>query len=671
MPEANDPWASLADSLGAVPAPDQASPQPPAAQPAPDRPRAAQTRRPEPKKPAPSGADADWSDIVSGLGLQPDPVPSRPAPPPRQSVPPAARQRAPLPPAESFDREPEPRPARERRADEERPGNELPPRARGGEPAPDSFGFQDRPIVDRGAAERPAAGGRRDDEGRREGGRSGGRGGRGDGRRGAAGERRSEDRPPAPRHEQPRQESSRAPGRDDGPPFAQERAAGEQDEAGGDGAPSDDRVRDGGEGIEGDLSSGEPRRGRRRRGRRGGRGRGGRERDDAPRGEGAVGRSEDAAAPRDDLDARDDDIGFEPRRPTGEDARQERRPPAPPRRQSDGDRRPVRGHDAEGPSQPPREDRPASDFDWDTPVDRPPQGRSQSDDRAPSRRPVRGEDDAWGGLDREPREPAGDTSDGGERSQTDGEPQGDSGDEQSGRRRRRRGRRGGRRRGGRERTGDERAPADQAPDDAAPLNRSDAAEEEPLPSGYGRAPVPPRPAPNGARGSEGETRGRRRRGRGDRKISTPRTGSSGTGSAPGETGTVGEGEAKTRGRSSRRGTAGRSRSPEPEIRSTSRLSRGRRDDFAPVAGGYDEDDEGLDFLGIEEAGREPALRTEARHSDDDEILAESGLASVTDVPSWVEAIGIVIAGNLDSRNRLPRGGDDHDRGRRDGAQGRN
>ncbi len=136
------------------------------------------------------------------------------------------------------------------------------------------------------------------------------------------------------------------------------------------------------------------------------------------------------------------------------------------------------------------------------------------------------------------------------------------------------------------------------------------------------------------------------------------------------TGAEGVGEAKTRGRSSRRGTTGRSRRPEPELRSTSRLSRGRRDDFTPVAGGYDEDDEGLDFLGIEEAGREPAPRTEARHSDDDEILAESGLASVTDVPSWVEAIGIVIAGNLDARNRSPRGGDDNDRGRRDGARGR-
>jgi len=50
-------------------------------------------------------------------------------------------------------------------------------------------------------------------------------------------------------------------------------------------------------------------------------------------------------------------------------------------------------------------------------------------------------------------------------------------------------------------------------------------------------------------------------------------------------------------------------------------------------------------------------------------LAESGLSGVTDVPSWVEAIGIVIASNLDARNRSPRGGDDQDRGRRDGSRG--
>lgn len=78
-----------------------------------------------------------------------------------------------------------------------------------------------------------------------------------------------------------------------------------------------------------------------------------------------------------------------------------------------------------------------------------------------------------------------------------------------------------------------------------------------------------------------------------------------------------------------------------------------------MAGGYEEDDEGLEFLGVEEAGREPSRR-ETRPEDDD-VLAESGLSSVLDVPSWVEAIGIVIAGNLDARNRS---------GRQDGGRGR-
>lgn len=187
----------------------------------------------------------------------------------------------------------------------------------------------------------------------------------------------------------------------------------------------------------------------------------------------------------------------------------------------------------------------------------------------------------------------------------------------------------------------------------------DAPDDEPLPSGYGRAPATPRPAANGS-GGDGESRGRRRRGRGDRKSSTPR--------AAGEPAAEGT-EKKARGRSSRSGTAGRSRRPEPELRSTSRLARGRRDDFAPVAGGYEEDDEGLDFLGIEDTNREPARTEPRRNDDDDELLAESGLSSVTDVPSWVEAIGIVIASNLDARNRPPRSGDDNDRGRRDSPRG--
>jgi hypothetical protein len=75
-----------------------------------------------------------------------------------------------------------------------------------------------------------------------------------------------------------------------------------------------------------------------------------------------------------------------------------------------------------------------------------------------------------------------------------------------------------------------------------------------------------------------------------------------------------------------------------------------------VAGGRDEDDEGLEFLGVEEAGQDTPRRP--RHPEDEEILAESGLNTVLDVPSWVEAIGIVIAGNLDARSRSHRGGDE-------------
>ena len=78
-----------------------------------------------------------------------------------------------------------------------------------------------------------------------------------------------------------------------------------------------------------------------------------------------------------------------------------------------------------------------------------------------------------------------------------------------------------------------------------------------------------------------------------------------------------------------------------------------------MAGRYDEDDEGLEFLGVEEAARTAAPRS--RPAADDDVLAESGLTGVLDVPSWVEAIGIVIAGNLAARSRSGRG---------DGGKGR-
>ena len=76
-----------------------------------------------------------------------------------------------------------------------------------------------------------------------------------------------------------------------------------------------------------------------------------------------------------------------------------------------------------------------------------------------------------------------------------------------------------------------------------------------------------------------------------------------------------------------------------------------------MAGGREEDDEGLEFLGVEDAGHEGHVRDERHPADDDDSIIESGLNEVLDVPSWVEAIGIVIAGNLEARSRSPRGGD--------------
>ena len=238
-------------------------------------------------------------------------------------------------------------------------------------------------------------------------------------------------------------------------------------------------------------------------------------------------------------------------------------------------------------------------------------------------------------------------------------------------RRRRRGRRGGRRRSGGTR---ERLPEDQLPGDRDAASRgvprsegdglpapnrgdNNRSEEEPLPSGYGARKPALRPADTDRnRGESGrsesgvgrssESRDRpRRRGRGDGSRSAgPRAaGAAGSSSRDG-------------GDSSRnRGGRGRGRPTAERSSSSTGFPRGNRDDFAPVAGGYDEDDEGLDFLGIEDAAENNGSpRRENRHADDDDVLAESGLSSVLDVPSWVEAIGIVIAGNLDARSRSPR-----------------
>jgi hypothetical protein len=283
-------------------------------------------------------------------------------------------------------------------------------------------------------------------------------------------------------------------------------------------------------------------------------------------------------------------------------------------------------------------------------------GRSEPPDRGP--REERDEfRDRDGGFDRagnelldEPIRSADDA---------DREPAGERDEEGRPRRRRRRGRRGGRGRSSRERQPGEAvdssaAPPDRIGDDREPPRRSadadDAGDEEPLPAGYGVRPAASRPAePRSGQG--GESRGRRRRGR--------RSGS-GEGSREGSRPAAGESGGDS---SRRRGRRGQRRRSDDE-RSTSSLSRGRRDDFAPVSRGYDEDDEGLEFLGVEEASREAGPRREPRRGDEDDVLAESGLSSVLDVPSWVEAIGIVIASNLDARSRPKSERSDDDRSRR-------
>ena len=45
--------------------------------------------------------------------------------------------------------------------------------------------------------------------------------------------------------------------------------------------------------------------------------------------------------------------------------------------------------------------------------------------------------------------------------------------------------------------------------------------------------------------------------------------------------------------------------------------------------------------------------SDRRDNGEEDVLSESGLDGVRDVPSWVEAIGIVIAGNMDSRKQPP------------------
>jgi hypothetical protein len=263
-------------------------------------------------------------------------------------------------------------------------------------------------------------------------------------------------------------------------------------------------------------------------------------------------------------------------------------------------------------------------------------------------------DDAWEVRDSRRADrtddegPSEGRSDSGESGERQGEP-GDRSDDDSRPRRRRRGRRGGR---GRRRGAEDVARGDAAPGDAPARGPSAGGEgdDEPLPTSYGMRPREPgpvrgdatrtdRPAESkegdDAAGSEGRGRRRRRRRGGEGRSRSDRESSSSSSSSSRDSG-----QPRQRSRSGRR-SSGESRS--------SSFSRGRRDDFAPVAGRHEDDDEGLEFLGVEEAGQESQRRQRA--AEDEDILVESGLNTVLDVPSWVEAIGIVIAGNLDARNK--------------------
>ena len=527
----NDPWADLAESLGAKPVAKPADE--PASRPAASTPStpARPPQKPREVKPA-SAPRSDWGDLASSLGLEPSKEP--PATPPPSRPQPIAAQ-AP------------------------RASVEPPPRR--GDRDQDEFSFGSR---------RPAA----EPSPRQD-------------RESARTQRHDANEPLVPSRSE-----ATAPSRPVG-----ERADAESRDRSDSGAPSrgarDDDQADG--------------RGRRRRGRRGGRGRG---RRDENRDRPVPGRLDDEQA---------------------------------------SDRWPAEAADHDG---------------FDEPRDVRPEGAGN---RAglPAAGGVSG--DAIGDDDGGPRsEPAGD----GDRD-ADGAP----------RRRRRRGRRGGRRRGRGDREGDvaarpqaDRDGGEQPRDAIAESSRfadHDAdhdADDEPLPAGYGMRPAV-RPATDGGRSDAsrregGESSGTARaddRESGDaggRRRRRRRRGGEGRGREGRGTAVPAEGSTSRRSSEGggRRGRRDR-RSTSEESRSASTFDRGRRDEFAPVAGGRDEDDEGLEFLGVEDASQDGHGRGDRHPADDDDSIVESGLNEVLDVPSWVEAIGIVIAGNLDARSRSPRTGD--------------
>ncbi len=145
--------------------------------------------------------------------------------------------------------------------------------------------------------------------------------------------------------------------------------------------------------------------------------------------------------------------------------------------------------------------------------------------------------------------------------------------------------------------------------------------------------------PRGNEDSDGEPRRRRRRRRRRTSDEEPQE-TSGEGRparrpASGST----SGQRRPARSGGRRGEAGRGGDGEGR----------RRETFSRVGSRREDDEEGLEYLGTEDE----MAPSDHRDNGDEDVLAESGLDGVRDVPSWVEAIGIVIASNMDSRKQPP------------------
>jgi len=145
--------------------------------------------------------------------------------------------------------------------------------------------------------------------------------------------------------------------------------------------------------------------------------------------------------------------------------------------------------------------------------------------------------------------------------------------------------------------------------------------------------------PRGNEESDGEPRRRRRR----RRRRTSDEGSQETGgedrSARSSDSDNSRGQRRPARSGGRRGDARRGSDGEGR----------RREAFSRVGSRREDDEEGLEFLGTEDE----MAPSDRRDNGDEDVLSESGLDGVRDVPSWVEAIGIVIAGNMDSRKQPP------------------